>query len=417
MDEPPVVRAGRAKTDQRGSGRVEYDVEDHFGIIFQMYGSVWGRVLPCCILNVVITLTASYLLYQGIIDLTFSDKGHTFMAALVSFLVVVRSNISYHRWNTSRKLISTMMYACRGLVQHAVVFTRKDVTPQATKWRAEVATRTVTVMRTIVNVIQNSGDEKKRATWLLSELDARDQADLLISLGPGNERSPINLITFLRSAIAEHVNYLATPLDVNQELLLFTHSCTLYAAYLEFEKLNTSPFPFPLVQMTRTFLFFWIFTLPFALAGDFKSLPAYVIMIFFITYGFLGIEFVSIEMDDPFGEDANDFDVINLASVVFDDIYVTIRDVDGSEKTQKLREYIEDPPDRDIVSRNQDTIIKSQLLDVIFEAGRQANQKFGQTDKFLVDLNSCRVINSHRLRHHHSVSVKIRVDEKSTELV
>ena len=29
----------------------------------------------------------------------------------------------------------------------------------------------------------------------------------------------------------------------------------------------------------------------------------------FITYGFLGLEYVSMELDDPFGSDPNDFPV------------------------------------------------------------------------------------------------------------
>jgi hypothetical protein len=47
-------------------------------------------------------------------------------------------------------------------------------------------------------------------------------------------------------------------------------------------KFMTTPFPFPLVQMARTFLFFYIYTLPFALLSD-TSLPlAHLFVIFMV---------------------------------------------------------------------------------------------------------------------------------------
>lgn len=66
-------------------------------------------------------------------------------------------------------------------------------------------------------------------------------------------------------------------------------------------KLVTTNFPFPLVQMARTFLLFYIFTLPFALLSDISSPYVHLVVIFFLTYGFVGLEIVAVELDDPFG--------------------------------------------------------------------------------------------------------------------
>ena len=67
--------------------------------------------------------------------------------------------------------------------------------------------------------------------------------------------------------------------------------------------------------MTRTFLFVWVFSLPLALANDIKEATPLLTVIFFLTYGFFGLELISIEMDDPYGDDHNDFDVKGLANV------------------------------------------------------------------------------------------------------
>jgi Bestrophin, RFP-TM, chloride channel len=104
-------------------------------------------------------------------------------------------------------------------------------------------------------------------------------------------------------------------------------------------KFLTTPFPFPLVQMARTFLFFCkspksssgvykifdatthinqpsdVFTVPFALLSDSSDVYAHCVMIFILTYGFMGLETVSIELDNPFGNDDIDFNNLGMAYV------------------------------------------------------------------------------------------------------
>lgn len=48
-------------------------------------------------------------------------------------------------------------------------------------------------------------------------------------------------------------------------------------------------------------------------------------LIFFVTYVLLGLEYMSIELDDPFGNDVNDFDNIGMAQKLWcKDIFVLI---------------------------------------------------------------------------------------------
>ncbi len=59
-----------------------------------------------------------------------------------------------------------------------------------------------------------------------------------------------------------------------------------------------TPYPFPLVQMTRTFLFLYVFSLPFVLADDILEIVPYLAVVFFMTYGFIGLELISIEVSE-----------------------------------------------------------------------------------------------------------------------
>jgi predicted membrane chloride channel (bestrophin family) len=102
-------------------------------------------------------------------------------------------------------------------------------------------------------------------------------------------------------------------------------------------KYLTTPFPFPLVQMARTFLFFYVYTMPFALLSVVNKPIEDICLSFIVTYGFVGIEFVSIELDDPFGEDPNDLPVLGQARSVFDDVCLCILETDGLEYANKLQ--------------------------------------------------------------------------------
>lgn len=134
---------------------------------------------------------------------------------------------------------------------------------------------------------------------------------------------------------------LANPFHVNKELRLFKFVSEFIAAYHDLTKLVTTPFPFPLVQMSRTFVLLWVFSLPLSLVYDMETLPALLFLIFFVTFGFVGLEFVAVEFDDPFGDDENDFDWLGLARVVFEDLYISIYDVDGQHAADALRRGVE----------------------------------------------------------------------------
>jgi predicted membrane chloride channel (bestrophin family) len=75
-------------------------------------------------------------------------------------------------------------------------------------------------------------------------------------------------------------------------------------------KFMSTPLPFPLIQMTRTIVLFYVFSVPFVLLNDATAdlLIEHCIVVFLITYACMGLEILSIELDDPFGNDKNTFE-------------------------------------------------------------------------------------------------------------
>ena len=79
-----------------------------------------------------------------------------------------------------------------------------------------------------------------------------------------------------------------------------------------------------------------------------------------------GLEVVAIELDNPFGDDANDFDNTAMAFTAFEDTYLTLLDVDGHQWTDKLRlRMFDGRPDGVIPGDEQKWLISSTSAGIV----------------------------------------------------
>jgi predicted membrane chloride channel (bestrophin family) len=239
----------------------------------------------------------------------------------------------------ARSLLSDLTRSSKELIQHAVAFTRyKNRDKNGIQWRISLAKRTISILRVVVSILKVPS--KKKNIWEESSIAKLERQALLLAVGKSNERSPLVLALFLRSLIASHIHTISPPLEDPQETCLHDITNNFISAYADLMTQISTPQPFPMVQMTRTFLFAYVFTLPFVLAKDITQASALLFITFFITYGFIGLELSNIEMDDPFGDDPNDFNVEAIATNAYRDILVLIHDIDGDEATEKVRKSL-----------------------------------------------------------------------------
>lgn len=287
--------------------------------------------------------------------------------------------------------------SCRELVQTMCVLTQHDTSEGAKIWRHNVAYRTILLLRGTMAAVEYESQQTN--PWEIPELTQDDQEGLekalflqsqdsrssIHSLQHAAEhsirdecfRAPLLLAYALRKEIMEQRSgaYLEHEFShVNEELKMLDCVTDFVKGFHGLQKLVETPFPFPLVQMTRTFLFVWVFTLSLVLCHDVGNYPFDpLLMIFLTTFGFIGalllarvilvdvltgvlhnsyahshlpsctrtgIEFVCLELDDPFGNDPNDFDDLGMAQLVFEDIYISIYKLDGTRAASQLRRKI-----------------------------------------------------------------------------
>lgn len=310
-----------------------------------------SQVLPYCLFNVAMMVFLTFLDRHFDFNIEISTQGHSFITLVVAFLLVSRVNTAMGRYNVARDALGSLYRQSRELIQNACVFSATSTDQAAKEWRHELAYRTLMMLRTSMAVIDYPTTDVP--AWEIPELVGAEKEDIKNStlLTPGlqrfahGERSvweesmrvPIRVAYLCRKTITTQSSRLKTPASGAQENKMLASVDAFMGGYYGIRKFLTTPVPFPLIQMARTFLFLYIFTVPFVLLKDESSEFAHCFTVFLLTFGFMGLELVAIELDDPFGDDPNDFDNSALACTAYEDTYLTILDVDGPEWADKLR--------------------------------------------------------------------------------
>ena len=357
----------RQRKDFGFSRTVAYDSRHILAVIFQCYGSVWSQVLPYCIINTLLTLFLLYLLSIGI-DLTVSEWGHEFMSVLASFLLITKFNLTLGVYYEMQSNLLKIGRATRQIAMLACCLTKQQQNQKAAAvWRSEVAFRALVMLSATSTMLTKVNDLD---AWEAPGVSIEELGPLVL-LDPNvsyekHELSQIPRNINPRQYEAGH----SLPSDLNLRVptMLAHQLCQTIASIPQLDSMQVKqltdqvelflegfhgirvylniPLPFSMIQMARIFLVLYVFTMPFAiLSADLKLADAQVVLLVFImSYGFMGLEIVSTNLDDPFGSDPSDLPVIEQMKELMEDVMLMISQVDGLDAAMQLRSRITGKP-------------------------------------------------------------------------
>ena len=367
-----AMRMPRERLKKKNAYAMTYDSSIHWRVLTRMHGSLWPKVLPLCLFNTTLMVALHILRVMGLANLVISNMGHVYIGVVVSFLLVSRVNTAYSRYNESRNFLSHMYRNIQELVTYLGVMTttttiHNDMATTTTRtstnedkssklWRNEVAYRAILLLRTSMAVIDYPTDYIP--AWDVNELTGEEREYMLSCVNNNNDtylsasssslghdgnstrristpkrlriyeslelsefeetmRVPIRVSYMLRKSIHSHSTRLGDkPLHIVEENKLMGFVDNFMIGYYGIRKFLTTPVPFPMVQMSRTFLFAYVFTIPFTFLSDsVLSLVYHMAAVFIITFGFVGLETCAIELDNPFGDDDNDLKCVILVFI------------------------------------------------------------------------------------------------------
>jgi len=230
--------------------------------------------------------------YLGI-RISILPQGHAMMSILIAYLGVSKVNLAYDRFMACRLETGRALNLLREMNQYCITMTEADLSPEASEWRKETKTTILQLIQVTVTMIKNSKHAQQLATNVI-----KDQ-----------KGDPFEMINYLRSHMYQGSKALAgSELQLLERCKLMDVLHEFTASYRELVRLASTPIPFALVQMGRTFMFIWVLSLPLVLSGkDFNDdITSVFMFVILLTYGFLGLEMVAMIMSNPFGDEASD---------------------------------------------------------------------------------------------------------------
>jgi len=294
-----------------------------FAIVFRCAGTVWPLVLPYCVLNILLLTALTILKDYYDINISIQPQGHALMALLVSYLGVSKVNLAYERYMSAQVAAGHALMTLRELNQMSIMMTDPFEGAGAEEWREDTKQSIVQLIHESVSTLRDGK---------LSAALARNVGYPSGSVGVDAKTSrskrfglddPMVLVHALRSHLFHESDAVCRNGDGGPGLQLFErtkmvdllHDFAIY--YRDLLRIASSPFPFALVQMGRTFTFIWTLTIPFVLAGkDFvQDYPSSFSFVILLTYGFLGLEFVFRMLTNPFGDEIrNDLNIKGMGA-------------------------------------------------------------------------------------------------------
>jgi len=298
-------------------------------VIFRLEGNILFAVLPFCILNCLQLGLVAY--YREQFNFGFSPNGHGLLTLLVSFLVISKVNLAYDRYKAVRQYAGQGSMVLRELVQMAIAVSTTTISNydgninhhaddrarEIRQWRLECLAKVTDILDASVRVLQDRSLAKHfafnktlKAPLATTINDTRNNG---CSESPAEETIVSDPLIHIQSL---RLHLYCTPglgLELLERVNLVTKLQEYTSSYNNLLILASTPLPFPLLQMGRAFLMIWTFSMPLVLLeGPFTDIWSAQAFLFFLTYGFIGLELVSIKLSDPFG---NGRDNVQLSSI------------------------------------------------------------------------------------------------------
>jgi putative membrane protein len=276
---------------------IQYDPHRWLEHLFDVKGSLILEIAPrvvACVLWAVAVVAFDRYVHTVAIPTT----AHNLVGTALGLLLVFRTNSSYDRFWEGRRLWGSLINESRNLARCAAVHLKADpeIMDHVIRW-------TGTFPYAVKNVLRHTDGLGPIA----AELPKAELEWVLRSEFP-----PLSIATRITARLVKArdkgliSDFLLGSLDQNvQQLVDYLGAC---------ERIHTTPIPFAYMVHLRRVLILYCYTLPFALVGSFGWLTVFAIL--GVSYTFLGIEEIGVEIEDPFGNDLNDLALEELCGKI-----------------------------------------------------------------------------------------------------
>lgn len=277
---------------------IEYDGRNFLGVAFTLRGAVLPRLASRLVVVALVGVAAASL--HARVGVKIPSLLHTLIGVALGLLLVFRTNASYDRWWEGRKLLGMLVNRTRDFTRQVATFVPAD---------AHAADRDL-LQRWVVLFYRLAcqGLRKERDLAALGDLITPAER---ASLEPVDHRA-----IEVQLWISKRVNALvrARVLTDEQQRLLDGNLTSWSDSLGACERIAKTPLPLAYAQHTKLLVTLFCLTAPFAIVDALRwATPVGAVA---LTFALLGVDEIGVEVEDPFGYDANDLPLDAIGATV-----------------------------------------------------------------------------------------------------
>ena len=292
-----------ARSLTRATPRAVYDSEALWGYrqYFYKRGSaiLSPRCLPQAVLGALIGIMP--VLYNSAFGDIILDSSAYFsgITLVLGFLLVFRTQLAYDRYWEGRTTIQIMMSKLEDVAIHGKTFVRGA---DRKIWQRELANLLLTYMIFVMADLRGMLDLDDIIERYALQMKSQQRHMLY----PHHYRPYVVMGWIVEHWVKQSVkpDGIATSDPIQSRTYEILSEAQL--AYNGAQKIQTTPFPFPLMQVCGMLLHVYMFSAPLVIGTFLNNFYLSAILSFFSVLGFFALNKTSEEMEDPFGIDPND---------------------------------------------------------------------------------------------------------------
>ena len=265
---------------------MNYEPKSWLKLVLTLRGSVVRGVAARVIVTAAFGVAAQ-LLYERH-AYKFPPIAHTLIGAALALLLVFRTNASYDRFWEGRKLIGMMGNRLRDLARQLA-----SIVPAEPTERARLGRYLSAFYRLSVQALRAETDMTR-----LGDLLTERERERLAAV----DQRPYVVLGWISGALAAMQD--AGKLPGERFRVLDQNLTSLADSIGGAERIHRTPVPIAYAHHIKVFVTLFCFSVPFAMVeqmGWFTPFAAAV-----LGFALFGIDEIGIEIEDPFGYDAND---------------------------------------------------------------------------------------------------------------
>lgn len=276
---------------------VNYNPKDWFKLIFSVQKSDTIRMLAPAIIGIATFTFLVCFLEIEVLELKYKSTTiiHSLLGFVISLLLVFRTNTAYERWWEGRKLWGAMVNNTRNLAIKLNAYIPKGDSETRERFRI-----------LITNYVFAAKEHLRKG---VSANDLEEIKSLPFETLEKSKHIPNQIA----SVIFNELNQLSEKQIINDQKMIVLNAefSSLTDITGGCERIKNTPIPYSYSMFLKKFIFIYVITMPFGFVTDFRYWTIPVVI--FVFYVLASLELIAEEIEDPFGKDANDLPVDDIA--------------------------------------------------------------------------------------------------------